>query len=239
MTSNIKRFFFLIPLLFFVVPASSQGLQYGLHIGKSYAHMYGSFVTTAVDDVTVSLSPGLVSRFTGGGYMRYYVTPSFSIQPEINFSTRGGRIKENVDIRDRELRIDGNLMMHYIELPLLFRLGTWIPFPEPPRYEPSGYTYHLLAGVAFSYNTSARFNGNLRGDVFGADFDERFSGNIRDQFRNTDLNVIVGAGFEYGRVTRFTVDLRYVLSILDINDNPDSDRELYNGTISAMFGILF
>jgi hypothetical protein len=239
MISKIKLLFILFPVLLFVIPASGQGLQFGLHTGKSYAHMHGSFVTTAAEDIRVSLSPGLASRFTGGGYMRYYVTPSFSIQPELNFATRGGRIKENVDIRGRDMRINGNLMMRYIELPVLFRIGTWRPIPEPPRYEPSGYTYHMLAGVSASYNTRARFNGNLSGDVFGVDFDEQFSSNVRDHFRETDLSVVVGAGFEYGRDTRFTFDLRYVLSILDINDNSDSNRDSRNGTISAMFGILF
>lgn len=201
--------------------------------------MHGTFVTNAAEDIEVSLSPGLGSRFNGGGFMRYYVTPAFSIQPELMFATRGGRIKEDVDIRGRDMRIDGNLMMHYVEVPLLFRLGTSIDFPEPPRYKPLGYTYHLLAGVAASYNTLARFNGDLSGDVFGVDFDEEFSSSVRNQFRETDLSVVAGAGFEYGRYTRFTFDIRYVLSILDINNSPATSGDLRNGTVTAMIGILF
>ncbi len=239
MFSKIRLLLLLFPLLLFVMPASGQGLQYGLQIGKSYSHMYGTFVTTAAEDINVSLSPGLGSRFSGGAYMRYYVTPAFSIQPELLFSTRGGRIKEDVDIRGRDLRIDGNLMMYYVEVPLLFRLGTSIYFPEPPRYEPSGYTYHVLAGVSASYNTRAQFNGNLRGDVFGVDFDEEFSSSVRSQFRESDLSVIAGAGFEYGRVTRFTFDIRYVLSVMDISNNSSGNGDLRNGTITAMIGILF
>lgn len=239
MFTSLKRFLFLLPVLLIVTPGFSQGLQYGLQIGKSYSHMYGSFVTTAAEDISVSLNPKLSSRFTGGGYLRYYITPAFSIQPELLFSTRGGRIKEDVDIRGRDMRIEGNLMMHYVEVPLLFRLGTSIDFPEPPRYEPPGYTYHLLAGVSASYNTRARFTGDLSGDVFGVDFDEEFSNNVRNQFIDTDVSVIFGAGFEYGRDTRFTFDIRYMLSILDINNDDSVTGEIRNGTITAMMGILF
>jgi len=239
MFTPLKRLLLLLPVLLFATEGFSQGLQYGLQLGKSYSHMHGSFVTTAAEDIRLSLDPNLASRFSGGAYMRYYVTPAFSIQPEVLFSTRGGRIKEDVDIRGREMRINGNLMMHYVEIPLLFRLGTSIDFPEPPRYEPPGYTYHVLAGVSASYNTRARFGGNLSGDVFGVDFDEEFSGSVRSQFQDTDLGVILGAGFEYGRDTRFTFDIRYVLSILDINNNAAVSGEIRNGTITAMMGILF
>jgi len=239
MFTSFKRYLFLLPFLLLASPASSQGLQFGLQVGKSYSHMLGSFVTTEPEDVRLSLDPYLESRFSGGAYMRYYVSPTFSIQPELLFSTRGGRIKEDVNIRGLDLRIDGNLMMHYIEVPLLFRFGTYIDFPPHPRYEPPGYTYHFLFGVSGSYNTRARFSGDLRGDVFGADFDEEFSENVRRQFADTDLSAIIGLGFEYGRDTRFTFDIRYVLSILDINDNPAENGDIRNGTITAMMGILF
>lgn len=239
MVSKVKALFFLFPLLLFALPANGQGLQYGLQIGKSYSHVYGSFAATAAEDIRLSLNPSLASRFSGGAYLRYYVTPAFSIQPELLFATRGGRINQDVDIRGIDMRIDGNLMMHYIEIPLLFRIGSWIDFPEPPRYEPAGYTWHVLAGVAASYNTRARFNGALSGDVFGVDFDEEFSGSIRNQFTNTDVSAIIGAGFEYGRDTRLTFDIRYVLSILDINNDPGKSGEIRNGTITAMIGVLF
>jgi hypothetical protein len=235
----IGLLFVVLPILLIVLPAHGQGLQYGLQIGKSYSHMHGSFVTTAAEDITVSLNPKLSSRFSGGGFLRYYITPGFSIQPEILFASRGGRIKEDVNIRGRDMRIDGNLMMQYIEIPVLFRFGTWIPIPEPPRYQPPGYTYHAFTGLSVAYNTKSRFSGDLKGDVFGVDFDEEFSNSVRDQFRDTDLSVIIGAGFEYGLRTRFTFDIRYVLSILDIGETPGVNREIRNGTITAMFGVLF
>jgi len=239
MFTSLKRFLLLLPVLLFASPVFSQGLQYGLQLGKSYSHMHGSFVTTAAEDIRVSLDPKLTSRFSGGAYLRYYFTPAFSIQPELLYSTRGGRIKQDIDIRGRDMKIKGNLMMKYVEMPILFRLGTWTSFPEPPRYEPPGYSYHVLAGASIAYNTTARFSGDLSGDVFGVDFDEEFSGSVRSQFLTTDVSVIVGAGFEYGRDTRFTFDVRYVLSILDINNDAAVTGQVRNGTITAMMGILF
>ncbi len=228
-----------MPLLFIAAPTHGQGLQYGLQLSKSYSHMHGSFVTTAAEDITVTLNPKLSSRFSGGGFLRYHITPALSIQPGILFSTKGGRIKEDVDIRGREMEIEGNLMMRYIEVPVLLRFGTWIPIPEPPRYHPPGYTYHVFTGLSIAYNTSSRFSGDLKGDVFGVDFDEEFSNSVRDQFQDTDLSIILGAGFEYGLSTRFTFDIRYVLSILDVNNTPGVSSEIRNGTISAMIGVLF
>ncbi|MFO8030737.1 MAG: porin family protein [Cyclonatronaceae bacterium] len=221
------------------LPSHGQGLQFGLQLGSSFSYMHGNFVTTAADDVSITLSPKLASRFSGGAYFRYYITPAFSIQPELLYTTKGGRIRQDVDFQGQDMRFDGNLMMKYINLPLLFRLGTYNPPPEPPGYSPPGYTYHVLAGASMAYNTDARLTGNLSGNFLESEFSEQFTRSVQNQFRNNDFSVIVGAGFEYGRHTRFTFDIRYELSVQDISNDDATSDELRNGTITAMIGILF
>lgn len=228
-----------LAMMLTVLPAHGQGLQFGLQLGSSFSYMHGDFVTTAVDDVSVTLSPKLASRFSGGAYLRYYFTPGFSIQPELLYATRGGRITQNVDFQGQDIRFDGNLMMKYISIPLLFRLGTSNPPPEPPLYEPPGYTYHVLAGVSMAYNSSARLSGNLSGNFMGSEFNEQFARSVDDQFNSHDFSAIVGAGFEYGRDTRFTFDIRYELSLQDISNDDAITDELRNSTITAIIGIMF
>ncbi len=226
-------------MLLFGLTAFGQSVNYGLKVSKNISHFYGSYVATAQDDIRVTLDPGFASRYSGGAFVRYYITNEFSIQTEMRYTSRGVRFDDEVVIRNRDMRITGNLMMNYIEVPVLFRFGTWLPNPEPPQYHPPGYTYHAFTGFSVGYNTHSRFSGDLSGDLFGVDFDEPFSDDVKYQFNDTDVSLIVGAGFEYGRLAKFTFDVRYIVSLLDIGKDPAFRGDIRHGTISASVGVLF
>ncbi len=226
-------------MLLFGLTAFGQGVNYGLKISKNFSHFYGNYVATAEEEIRVTLDPKFSSRFSGGGFVRYYVTQRFSIQTELLYTTRGVRFNEDVEIRNREMQISGGLMMKYIEVPVLFRFGTWLPKPEPPQYHPPGYTYHAFTGFSVGYHATTRFSGDLSGDLFGVDFNEPFSGRVEDQFNDTDVSLIIGAGIEYGRLSKFTFDIRYIVSLLDIGTDPAFSGDIRHGAISASIGVLF
>ncbi len=215
-----------------------NGFDYGIKISRNIAFILGNY-TNSAEDIRVDLDPKLSYRFSIGGFARYHLTSALSIQPELLYTTKGGTFNEDVLIRGQQLRIDGDLTLRYIEVPVLLRLSSYLKRPPPPRYLPPGYTFNGYTGLSFGYNTSARFSGDLRGDVFGVDFDEPFSSRVKDQFESTDISLLFGTGMEYGRDSWFTLDIRYAISIMDLGKDPDFTDRFRNSSISVMIGIVF
>ncbi len=239
MSTPLKKVLLILPLLLFGTPAIGQGTYYGFNASKNFSHFFGDYVVTAQDDIRVSLNSRLASRFSGGMFIRYHLTENYAIQTELRYTTHGARFTERAVIRNQDMRINGSLMMSYVEVPVLFRFGTWLPKPDPPRYHPPGYTYHGVAGISLGYNTFSRFSGDLSGDLFGVDFNESFSDRVRNEFNDTDVSLVIGVGFEYGRLAKFTFDIRYIVSLLDIGKDPKLSGDIRHGTISTSIGVLF
>ena len=234
----MKKLILFFPILLIGLTSNAQDVDYGFKVSRNASYLHGSYIKSQ-EDITISLEPDLSWRHSMGVFVRYNITTTFSVQPELLYTTRGVHFKENVIIRDQDMRVEGDLTLRYIELPLLLRISNRKPIPQQPVYEPPGYSYNGYTGLSFAYNTSARFSGDLSGDLFGVDFDEPFSSRVRDQFTATDINFILGAGFEYGRHTRFIFDIRYAFSILDIGKDPDFSGDIRNSAVSVMMGVVF
>jgi len=234
----MRSIFVLLILLLAASLSHGRDIDYGIKISRDIAFIFGSY-TNSAEDIRVDLDPKLTSHFSFGGFARYHLTSALSIQPEFLYTTKGGKFNEEVLIRGQQMRLKGDLTLRYIEFPVLLRLSTYLDRPPPPRYQPPGYTFNGYTGLSFGYNTSARFSGDLSGDVFGVDFDEPFSSRVRDQFTNTDISLLLGTGMEYGRDTWFTLDIRYAISIMDIGKDPDFSDRFRNSSVSVMIGILF
>jgi len=122
---------------------------------------------------------------------------------------------------------------------VLLRFTTTLPDRGPTFVQEPGFTYNAYTGASFAYKTNATFSGRLTGEVFGDDFGERFRNRVWNQFRDTDVSLIVGAGFEYGIQYRFTLDVRYVISVTDIGSDPQFSDDIRNGMVSVFMGVVF
>lgn len=224
----------------FLIPVQTQArdIEYGFTLARNISYLHGNYIN-AEEDIFIAMDPGFSWNYDAGAYLRFNLTQAFSIQPELYYTTRGTQFNEDVIIRNQEMRIDGRLSMSHIELPMLFRLANRKPIPEPPVYVRPGYSFNVFSGFSISYNTRSRFSGDLSGDVFGVDFDEEFSSDVRHQFSDTDINFITGAGMEYGRDTRFTAEIRYKLSVLDIGSDPEFREDMRFSTLSLGMGVVF
>jgi hypothetical protein len=228
-----------IVILYFILNPSifAQSLNFGLKGSVNASYLRGDYIYES-EELNLNLGPKLSGRFSIGGFVRYNLTGMTSIQSEILYSTRGGHFTENIEFRNQDLKIDGDLTLSYIEIPLLIRLSTSLPDRGPTFVQDPGFTFNVYAGGSFAYKTNAKFSGRLSGEVLGDDFRERFENRVWNQFKGTDYSFIVGVGFEYGVKYRFTFDLRYVMSLTDIGNDPRFPDDIRNGMISVFIGTV-
>jgi hypothetical protein len=233
------RFLFIL----FLVPLSlnTQTFNFGLKTGLSSSVLHGDGYSFLDEDILLNLDPTIGIRFTGGAIARLNVTPSFSIQTEILYTTKGARFNEEVDIRGHLLNLNGNVTLGYIELPLLLRFTTTLPDRGPLFYPKPGTTFNAYFGAAGAYKTRATFSGDISGEVFGVSYFEEYKNGVWNQFTDIDLGVVVGLGFEYGArdETKYFIDLRFTYGLMDIGDDPETNISLRNSHASISMGILF
>ena len=235
----MKRVLFNIVLFFILNPiVLTQSFDFGFKAGINASYLHGDYIYTG-EVVTLDPQPKLSDRFSLGGLIRYNLTEVSSIQTEVLYTTRGARFREDVEFRNQTLDLNGDLTLTYIELPVLLRITTTLPDRGPSFVQEPGFTYNAYTGASFAYKTNATFSGRLTGEVFGDDFSERFNNRVWNQFADTDVSFIIGAGFEYGIQYRFTFDLRYVLSITDIGNDSRFQDDIRNGMVSVFIGTVF
>jgi hypothetical protein len=235
----MRRAPFILLLLLIISPFTlSQSLNYGFKGSINASSLYGGYIFTS-DDLVVDLDPNVSSRFSAGGFIRYNLSRVTSIQTEFFYSTRGARINEDIQFRNQTLNLDGDITLAYIEVPVLIRLNTLLPDRGPTFVREPGFTFNAFLGGSFAYKTNATLTGRLTGEVLGDYFNERFKNTVWNQFVDTDFSFIVGAGFEYGVNYRFTFDIRYVVTILDIGNDPNIMHSIRNGAVSIFIGTVF
>ena len=218
-------FFFLYPTTFF-----ASDFNYGLKGSINASYFHGDYIYTG-QTLTLDPEPRLSTRFSGGGFIRFNFTNITSIQTELLYTSRGARFRESLEFRNQTLDLSGDLTLTYIELPVLLRFTTTLPDRGPTFVQEPGFTYNAYTGASFAYKTNATFSGRLTGEVFGDDFSERFNNRVWNQFSDTDVSFIVGAGFEYGIQYRFTLDIRYVISVTDIGNDLQFPDDIRNGMV--------
>jgi len=85
--------------------AQAQDLEIGFKLGAAFANLTNPFEPGEPD-------PERITTFAGGGHLRFGLTPTFSLQPELLF-VRKGAADPLVD--DSDARFD------YVEIPVLAR----------------------------------------------------------------------------------------------------------------------
>ena len=223
---------------FFYCTAVSQKIDIGLKGGVNFSSLDGVF-SFQQEDVSLTLDPKNVTRYTFGGVLRYTITPHFSFQTELLFTPRGAQFIEDIVVRGHPFRLTGDVNLTYIEVPLLLRLSTLRPGRGRFFYPRPGFTLNGYVGGAAGYKTRAKFRGELDGDLFGVPFEESFENNLWNRTNTLDYVLVAGGGVEYGLNTRILIDIRYVYGLTDIN----TDRQVYdpikNRMLSVLIGFMF
>ncbi len=164
---------------------------------------------------------GLRVGFIGGGALAFGLHPSFAIQGEVLFSQKGTEVDDEVE------GVSATLGVNYIEIPLLAKVMIPAGVVTPIFY----------AGPAVAFEASC----SLSGDIDGIEVDIDCDDPLADvQRKKTDFGLVGGAGLEIGTgPVAFTVEGRYNLGLVNIDDTGDPGSSAKLRTFSLLVGLLF
>lgn len=128
--------------------------------------------------------------FHVGVYGQLFSSPAFTIQPEVNFSTKGNESHFNEGIIDQEVQWN----LSYIDIPILavFKLGR---------------AAEIHVGPYWSYLVGANID-------YDGDLSNQFREVDRDNFEKWDYGLAGGIGFNLGRAAQ--LGARYNYGMKDI-----------------------
>jgi hypothetical protein len=248
MPRNPKRFFTLFILILVTCNlAQTQSFYLGVKTGLNTSYMFGdhySFIyrdQETGDFIELNFEPGVALRYSGGIVARWGITPSFSLQTELLYTTKGARFNEEIEVHGMRFRLNGDITLGYVELPVLFHFSTLLPDRGRLFYPKSGTTYNVYLGGVAAYRTRATFTGLLTGDIFGAPLADRFENQVWNQFTDMDFGAVIGIGMEYGTHSgsKVFLDLRYTYCFMDVVNVTETNFNLRNTHATLSMGILF
>lgn len=157
--------------------------------------------------------------FRAGGMVGFDLIPKVSVQPEILYSLQG----TGFDFDSDDFSYRWNL--NYLLVPVLAKINIT-------------ENLNVQIGPSFNFLLNAKSSGNLDS---GFDFLDELIGDfanrdINDSFSNVDVAAILGVGYE---INEFTIDLRYNLSLTNINDIEFDDEKWRNQVINLSLGYYF
>jgi hypothetical protein len=158
-------------------------------------------------------APSAMERSTGaaaGVFLRLDATPTISLQPELLFVPKGASFQGPTG---------WELVLTYIELPLLLRVG--LPMND------AGLKPVLFAGPAISFNRSSRARLTL-------DFDREHDVDV--DTKDLDFGAVAGAGLDYRFLGgALSLDLRYNLGLVTLDASGNGD-DVKNRAFMFMMG---
>ncbi len=198
----MKRFIGLVSVVLITCAANmfAAEVKGGFKVGLNLSN-----ITVKDEDIDFSMSTGVVL----GGFVDIGFTDVVSFQPELLYSMKGAEYDEMGE--KLEIRI------HYLEIPLLLKIGVPI---ENASVKP-----YFLVGPALAIKVSESIK---EGGVEETE----------DQAKGFDAGVVFGGGLEFGRVS---VGARYNLGFMDIDKEEAGEEgdEVKNRAISLLIGVKF
>ncbi len=193
--------------------SSAAELKVGFKIGVCSANLYGEGM-----DMGDFLSEDLKSKwgYCVGGFVTYKLNDMFAVQPEVLYTMKGAKYKE--EIGGEILKVWINLT--YLEIPVLAK----ITVPTLGVFKPT-----LFAGPAVAIKLSGKVKAEYEGTTIEEDFENT---------KGIDFGFVVGAGIDLGfGVGKLALDLRYTLGLTTISEFENDDVK--NGVFALMAGFSF
>jgi hypothetical protein len=195
--------------------AQTPAPQFGVKLGPTISNL-------SVDPDDPEADIGSRWGLGGGGFAVWPLNPLFSVQIEGLFTPKGNEFTPPAGSEFGATT--GRIALDYLEFPVLARI-------DVSRSVRS--SFHLFAGPSMGFNTRARSELELDGELF----DNGVSDDIGDQVNAFDLGLVVGAGIEIGRYV--IVDGRYSWGLLNVSDVDDDDTVIKNRALTILAGVRF
>lgn len=161
--------------------------------------------------------------FVGGAFFNLPLGSTFALQPEALYSQQGFK-GTDPEFSEAELQFK----VDYIQIPVLVKAQ----FPTG-SIRPAVY-----AGPVVSFESSCNLGATVSGVSAEADCDSP-EADVGDR-KSTDFGAAFGGNLDWfvGPVV-VTFDVRYLLGLTNLNDDPDSDESAKNRVWQFMAGVGF
>ncbi|RMD48453.1 MAG: PorT family protein [Ignavibacteria bacterium] len=164
----------------------------GFKFGLNFANVSGNSVENTDSKTGITL----------GGFLVFQLSNLFSIQPELNISTKGYKQKQQFNTIGSENTIEYSYNLTYLEFPVL----TTLSIPIQSRFKP-----YLSIGPVLGIKLSS--GAEVNGDEV----------EISD-FNTLDFGLAIGTGTKFDKLP-LTFDIRYTYGLSSIFD---SETEVYD-----------
>lgn len=182
----MKKTILLISFLFCLHLGFSQTFKAYLATGLNASQIEG--------DKDAGYNKVAVNTGIGVGFN---LSQQWFLSTEFLYSRRGSR---NAFISDMS-EASGQIVLDYIDLPIIFRLGDW--YQEKENYN----KVWIEGGASVGRLINARIDGSNMPEIV-------------DEFLSTDVSLIGGLGYNINQ--HFFVNLRYTRSLYPLYRNPDA-----------------
>lgn len=252
----MKKFLTILTVLAFLmtsVVSAQSSMDFGFKFGGNRAKMSVDDQSTAIFNFVEQTLTGFVGTvdvdsdarigLIGGAFLSFNVSPTFAIQPELLYSTKGveKKFRYNFNSTDYETVLQVNTA--YLEIPVLLKYK----FPTEGNIKPS-----LYVGPALGFNISGTLSleeGTEGG--FATDLGEIDIANLK----STEFSGVIGGelGIAMGNTT-LLLDVRYTQGLTKayedtspvptgsefpiVNSDGTAD-DSKNSSFSLTVGILF
>jgi hypothetical protein len=192
----MKKILFILVTVFTFSFVNAQDMSFGIKAGLNYGAN-----KTSDSDFNDQFDPILVFHF--GAYGEFSLSDKFSLQPELLYTTSGADFKSYSTIGG-EITSDLKYRLNYLNIPITAKY-----------YVVDNLS--LEVGPYIGFLLSATEDGSLKsGDIVLLEADKI---DKKENYKSTDFGMGLGAGYKLDNGLSFS--LRYNLSLMDINDNPE------------------
>jgi len=181
--------------------AQAQDMEIGFKLGAAFANFSNPFEPGEPD-------PQSITTFAGGGHLRFGLSPSISLQPELLFMRKGADAGDN---------IEGHVEIDYAEIPVLLRFD--IPTGGV------GFSPFLYAGPYAAFEVACKLeDGGVEVDCEDGEHE------------SFDYGAVFGAGLGFAAGPgRLVVEGRYDLGLQNLTTD-SNDPEQKNRAIGLFVG---
>jgi len=189
----MKKFYGLFFILFLFSITTNAQVRFGLKSGLN--------ISDIVEDDSGEEATNFDTKlgFVGGVYFNYQFNNMFAVQPEIYYSMKGAKLKDQYN--------DLNLKLTYVEIPILLQFI--VPLKGTP-VKPL-----LFVGPAMGLNLTSKSEQTYNGQTTEVD--------NKDNTKSTDLGLVFGGGISLplGK-NQLGIDVRYSLGLSNIGKDTGS-----------------
>lgn len=173
--------------------------------GATYGIVSSNF---SVDpDSGVSLDSNL--GITIGGVFVYPINDNLDLRSGLSFTQKGSKI----DTEFFGITAKSTTDLSYLTIPLLAQY----------KLNSSGNTLYGLGGLDIGILMSANIDAQIRGELFGVNFDSDTSYSVKDDLKSTDIALNIGGGYMIEKgYSKLYVEILYSLGLLDIDAVSDN-----------------